>query len=253
MNPYSSNDFWSQPASSSSSAAPGGYDFGQFNYSSDSAQDPNVSSSSTAGFYQPNPPVQTFTPGFDYQDPSGSMTNSGDPFADEPPLLEELGINFEHIIQKTVAVLNPLKQTDRTILQDADLAGPLVFGLAFGSFLLLTGKVHFSYIYGFGVLGCLLIYMLLTLMSPPNVHFTAMCTLSILGYCLLPMVLLSAVSIAVSLQSVLGNMVTLVVVLWCALSASKLFVTALSMSNQQALVAYPCILFYGVFALLALF
>jgi hypothetical protein len=26
----------------------------------------------------------------------------------EPPLLEELGINFDHIRQKTVAVLNPM-------------------------------------------------------------------------------------------------------------------------------------------------
>jgi hypothetical protein len=69
-----------------------------------------------------------------------------------------------------------------------DLAGPLAFVLAFGGFLLLvilftnvlfminllqspflilfkSGKVHFSYIYGIGVLGCLAIYALLNLMA----------------------------------------------------------------------------------------
>ncbi|WAQ99698.1 YIPF5-like protein [Mya arenaria] len=38
---------------------------------------------------------------------------------------------------QTLAVLNPLKQTDHTIMQDTDLAGPLVFCLAFGGFLML--------------------------------------------------------------------------------------------------------------------
>ncbi|PIK49696.1 hypothetical protein BSL78_13428, partial [Apostichopus japonicus] len=55
-----------------------------------------------------------------------------DSFEDEPPLLEELGINFEHIYQKTLSVLNPLRETDPAAIADCDLAGPLVFALAFG-------------------------------------------------------------------------------------------------------------------------
>jgi len=39
---------------------------------------------------------------------------------------------------KTLSVLHPLKQTDSTIMQDTDLAGPLVFCLAFGGCLLLV-------------------------------------------------------------------------------------------------------------------
>jgi hypothetical protein len=42
-------------------------------------------------------------------------------------------------------------------------------------------------------------------------------------------------------------------VLWCSLSASKLFVIALAMHDQQLLVAYPCTLLYAMFALLAVF
>ena len=39
----------------------------------------------------------------------------------------------------------------------------------------------------------------------------------------------------------------------CTLSASKLFVTALELKQQQLLVAYPCSLLYGVFALITMF
>ena len=232
-NHHQQHDYWSQSS----------YDFGSFDYSNQHDQQQQQT------FYPPT--TLGGSPPFHQSHSFGSVDS--DPYADEPPLLEELGINFEHIMQKTFAVLNPFKQTDANILQDADLAGPLVFGLAFGSFLLLSGKIHFSYIYGFGVLGCCLIYCLLTLMSPPNVTFTPVCTVSILGYCLLPMVLLSVVAIFASLNTGLGITLGMIVILWCALSASKLFVTALSMQNQQPLVAYPCFLFYGVFALLALF
>lgn len=37
-----------------------------------------------------------------------------------------------------MAVLNPLKQADHSIMQDTDLAGPLVFCLAFGGSLMLV-------------------------------------------------------------------------------------------------------------------
>lgn len=41
---------------------------------------------------------------------------------------------------QTLAVLNPLRETDAAILQDTDLAGPLAFVLAFGAFLLLVSQ-----------------------------------------------------------------------------------------------------------------
>lgn len=173
-------------------------------------------------------------------------------FEDEPPLLEELGINFEHITQKTMSVLHPFQQTDPNIMDDTDLAGPFVFCIAFGALLLLSGKVHgFGYIYGVGVLGCLSMYAVLNFMSMTGV--TLSCVVSILGYCLLPMVLLSGVSVVLTLQGSLGTILSTVVILWCSWSASKLFVTVLAMDSQQLLVAYPCALLYCVFALLTVF
>ncbi|VDL99826.1 unnamed protein product [Schistocephalus solidus] len=109
------------------------------------------------------------------------------------PLQERVGKNcaflFLHIFQ-TLNVLNPLRECPIEVLQDTDLAGPLVFCLIFGGTLLLGGKVHFNYIYGFGVLSCLGIYLLLTMMTVDGVAPT--CVASVLGYCLLPMCFLSA-------------------------------------------------------------
>ena len=95
-------------------------------------------------------------------------------------------------------MLNPLVKTDSETANDTDLAGPLVFCLLFGGVLLLSGKVHFGYIYGVGLLGCISIYALLNLMSMDGV--SVVCVMSVLGYCILPMVFLSAVSLLFSLQ-----------------------------------------------------
>lgn len=121
----------------------------------------------------------------------------------------------------------------------------------FGASLLLAGKVHFGYIYGIGGVGCVAVWLLLNMMSLTGVSFS--CIVSVLGYCLLPMVFLSMFAILFSLQGFMGNAVALVAILWCSMSASKLFVIALAMDAQQLLVAYPCALLYGVFALLTVF
>jgi len=173
-------------------------------------------------------------------------------FDDEPPLLEELGINPDHILQKTLTVLNPWRAgTDQAAAGDSDLAGPLCFCLAFGSFLMLSGKLHFNYIYGIGLLGCLAIYALLNLMAVSGV---AICTVvSVIGYCLLPIVGLAGLAVLFSLTGLLGQALTVLAVAWATASSSKLFVTALEMRDQQILVAYPCGLLYAVFALITMF
>ncbi|XP_047661889.1 protein YIPF5 isoform X2 [Tachysurus fulvidraco] len=195
----------------------------------------------TGQIYQPTP---AFTP-----TASQSMYNSG--FEDEPPLLEELGINFDHIWQKTLTVLHPMKAADGSIMNETDLTGPMVFCLAFGATLLLTGKIQFGYVYGISAIGCLGMYCLLNLMSMTGVSFG--CVASVLGYCLLPMILLSSFGVLFSLQGLLGIVLTAAIIGWCSFSASKIFISALMMDGQQLLVAYPCALLYGVFALISVF
>ncbi|CAF0785633.1 unnamed protein product [Didymodactylos carnosus] len=198
---------------------------------------------SSAGFYKPS----------DYMNQNSQQTNptTPDELVDEPPLLEELGINFDHIFKKTKSVLNPFAKPDTSILDDSDLAGPLVFCFAFGFSLLLLGKIHFGYVYGIVLIGCFAMYSLLNMMSEKpcsGIYVT-----SVLGYCLLPMVLLSFSSFLFKLNGPIGLVIAAFFILWCSLSASKLFSTSLSMIGQQVLVAYPCCLFYGVFALLTIF
>ncbi|KAA8586735.1 hypothetical protein FQN60_000571 [Etheostoma spectabile] len=90
------------------------------------------------GMMQPQQPYtgQIFQPTHTYT-PSSSQSMYSSGFDDEPPLLEELGINFDHIWQKTLTVLHPMKAADGSIMNETDLAGPMVFCLAFGATLLL--------------------------------------------------------------------------------------------------------------------
>jgi len=69
---------------------------------------------------------------------SHSSLNSVVDYGDEPPLLEELGVNFGAIGAKTGAVLMLHKPVDAIVLRDADLAGPLVFCVVLGLCLLLV-------------------------------------------------------------------------------------------------------------------
>ena len=56
----------------------------------------------------------------------------------------ELGINFGHIRAKSLTVLNPLQRVDERIMDDADLAGPLLFIICFGIFLLFVSTLFNS-------------------------------------------------------------------------------------------------------------
>lgn len=239
---------------SSSSSAP--VDLGNDYNSAFMAPPPPMSQPYTGAIFQPQPQMQrqpSLGPRSSFNGQSSSGGGGGDygDYDDEPPLLEELGINFDHIVQKTWSVLHLLKETDPLVVGDADMAGPLVFCFAFMATMLLGGKVAFGYIYGLGLMGCLGMYLLLNLMSVSGVGLA--CVVSILGYCLLPMVLLSAASVLFSLKGLVGMVCTGVAIGWCGLAAAKLFVGALGMQHQQLIVMYPCCLVYGVFGLLTVF
>ncbi|PGH28506.1 hypothetical protein GX50_08754 [[Emmonsia] crescens] len=84
----------------------------------------------------------------------------------EPPLLEELGVNFDHIRTKTLTVLNPFARIDQHLMDDSDLYGALLYIILYGTFLLLSGKVFYGYIYGVAVFGTFALHFILSLMSP---------------------------------------------------------------------------------------
>lgn len=229
-----------------SQSSPQGLDFQSFSTSSDNYAMQPAANYNYGGYNEPD----------SFMNPEA--TQGGTDFDDEPPLLEELGIDPDRIVAKTLAVLNPFHGQGVTddanfLLQDADLAGPGLFCLLLGACLLLSGgKVPFGYIYGLAMISCIVMYILLNLMTT-TVSITLASVASVLGYCLLPVVGLSCLGIFVPLTGIFGLAAGLFIVIWCALSASRLFVTMSSDPQQRPLVAYPCCLLYGVFALIVIF
>jgi hypothetical protein len=214
---------------------------------------------------------------------------------DEPPLLEELGINMDHILLKTKAVVVPFARlpfqkdaaglssssfaldaasSSSIIMDDADLAGPLVFALLLGAELLVTGKTHsFGYIYGLSLFGCCSLTLVLNLMRTPhkvdesgataaasvsNSSISIWTTTSILGYALLPVNLLAAVKIlfvVCMLKKVVfvSRFLGVVTVVWSTMASTRLLEVGCDMRHQRYLIAYPIALLYSAFVLLTIF
>jgi hypothetical protein len=195
-----------------------------------------------------------------YETSTGSLSSSQNYSTqcefEEPPLLEELGINTDQIFEKCVAVLKPFHsgvKCNVNMLCETDFAGPVALCILLSACLLLAGsKAHFGYVYGLIMISCIAMYILLTLMmTEGNVTFGSVA--SVLGYCLLPVVVLSVLGIFLPLYSLLGCTCAAFSVMWSSLSASKLFVIMSGDPQQRPLIAYACILLYGAFALAVVF
>ncbi|XP_075213983.1 protein YIPF5 homolog [Lycorma delicatula] len=205
--------------------------------------------------YNVNPYSSSFSVGYDYYNsgskvPSANYVDSNE-FDDEPPLLEELGIDVEQIVRKVVSVLDPFTST--VTIGEYDLAGPLAFCIALTIFLLISGgKAYFGYVYGLAVISCTMMYVLLKLMTSTS-EITFMSVASVLGYALLPIVMLSGAGVVITLQSSIGFILASVAVIWSSLAASRIFVIMSADRDQRPLIAYPCALLYSVFVLLVIF
>ena len=181
---------------------------------------------------------------------SATLLGEGEP--DEPPILEELGINFSHICRKTLMVLAPRRsKLDQEVINDSDFAGPIIFCLVLATLLLLKGKVYFGYIYGVFMVGLCGMWGVLNLMSARGIDIYR--AASIMGYCLLPLVILAALSVPIDLRGALGLVLSLAAIAWCSNAAALFFVVALEADDQRWLIAYPVMLFYTCFALFAVF
>eukprot|EP00670_Eutreptiella_braarudii_P014306 CAMPEP_0174338088 /NCGR_PEP_ID=MMETSP0810-20121108/22875_1 /TAXON_ID=73025 ORGANISM="Eutreptiella gymnastica-like, Strain CCMP1594" /NCGR_SAMPLE_ID=MMETSP0810 /ASSEMBLY_ACC=CAM_ASM_000659 /LENGTH=208 /DNA_ID=CAMNT_0015458001 /DNA_START=37 /DNA_END=661 /DNA_ORIENTATION=+ len=169
-------------------------------------------------------------PPFNYSYPSPTDPTN---FDDEKPLLEELGIDFGHIRKKNQS-LQALHGYEMN--QDADLAGPLFFAIFLGCLLLLSGKVHFGYIFGMGIMGCVFLYALLNVMSAKSVELQY--TVSTLGYCLCPTIVLGIWRLLALVGLNLAPWwmsypMGIAMIGWSSICATKMFVDGLDMSEQR--------------------
>lgn len=168
-------------------------------------------------------------------------------------------------------------------MDDSDLAGPMLFFIMFGFFLLFSGKVHFGYIYGLALMGSIALHTILSLMTPDgpshasspqysapsypgdssahgddgkgNLSSTLTFTrsASVLGYCLLPLVMTSLVGVVIPMDTPVGYILTSAAIMWCTASASGMFCAVGRMKHMRGLVAYPLGLFYVGFGLMSIF
>lgn len=161
-------------------------------------------------------------------------------------------------------------------MDDSDLAGPVLFFLLFGFFLLFSGRVHFGYIYGLALLGSISLHLILSLMSPPaspnssihdhphpsqdqssSSHLSSTLTFprsaSVLGYCLLPLVITSAIGVITNMDGMVGYVLTILAIVWCTYSSSGMFCAVGRMRGMRGLVAYPLALFYVGFGIMGIF
>ena len=147
------------------------------------------------------------------------------------------------------------KPVPLNILQDSDMAGPLVVSAGLAFFLLLQGKLVLGYIYGFGMMGTLALFTLLSLMQKKEVPPIDLSrTFSVMGYSLLPIVTLAAFNVLVQIKIMsLGIFLAGLAILWSTIAATRIFEAALVMTEQRYLIAYPVLLFYACFALMAIF
>lgn len=173
-------------------------------------------------------------------------------FEYEPPLLEELGINTKQIYQKTLSILNPFR-VKAYLHEDADLSGPFLFLMAFGLFQLLAGKLHFGIILGWVIMASSFLYVVFNMLAGRNGDLDLYRCVSLIGYCMLPIVILSAISLFLP-GGMAINVVAGVFVLWSTRVCTKLLVELASCGDEHhGLIAYACFLIYMFFSLLVIF
>lgn len=222
----------------------------------------NTPAASNSQIHQFMPQPQTATNNnYNNTNTAATTTNEDFDFSNEPPLLEELGIHLENIAAKTKAVILPIsrfggdKLDPKVICQDADLAGPIVLCLLLGAEMVMSGKMQFGYIYGFGLFGCFSMTLVLNLTSPQD-PISVWTVASILGYALLPVNLLGVVKIVVinifHLQT-LGRILGILTVVWSTTASTRLLELGCGMREQRYLVAYPIALLYSAFVLMTIF
>lgn len=182
-----------------------------------------------------------------------SGTISSGNFDEEAPLLEELGINTRHIWRKTVSILFPFR-LKANLHEDADLSGPFLYLMTFGLFQLLAGKFHFGIILGWVTISALFIYVVFNMLAGRSGNLDLYRCLSLVGYCMLPMVIFSAISLFLPSGGVVIFAMGAVFGLWSTKTCTQLLVELSSCGEEnRGLIAYACWIVYMLFSLLIIF
>lgn len=183
----------------------------------------------------------------------GSSAPGGVNFEDEEPLLDELGIHPDQIWKKTKSILNPFR-VNPTVHKDSDLSGPIFLYMSFCLFQLLAGKIQFGVILGWIVVSSIFLYVVFNMLAGRNGNLDLHTCTSVVGYCMLPVVILSAASLFVPQGGVVRFAIAAVFVLWATRVCTGLMVALADGGDEhRGLIAYACFLIYTLFSLLVIF
>ncbi|KAH7423837.1 hypothetical protein KP509_12G076400 [Ceratopteris richardii] len=178
---------------------------------------------------------------------------TADSFDNEPPLLEELGINTSLILRKTTNILNPLR-INSYLHEDADLSGPFVYIMFFGLFQLLAGKLQFGVILGWLVVASLFVTLVFNMLEGNDGDLKVYRCMSYVGYSLLPVVIFSAFQLFLPRGGMAILLFACLAVIWSTRTCTSLLVSAsLHAEESRSLIGYSCALIYTAFSLLVVF
>ncbi|KAF8757179.1 Yip1 protein [Rhizoctonia solani] len=118
------------------------------------------------GYYAQQPDLQFYS-GSPGVDPSAAFYPGARPSL-EGNVVAGVGPGSGHpILAEAYSLQEDGSALDEHIMDDADLAGPLIILLCLATCLLMSGRPQFGYIYGVAVFGAGSLYTLLNLMSNP--------------------------------------------------------------------------------------
>lgn len=185
---------------------------------------------------------------------TGAVVGGGSAnFDDEEPLLDELGIHPDQIWSKIRSVLNPFR-VNHTVHKDSDLSGPILLYMSFCLFQLLAGKIQFGVILGWIVVSSIFLYVVFNMLAGRTGNLDLHTCTSVVGYCMLPVVIFSAMSLFLPQGSVFAVAIAVVFVLWATRASTGLIVSLTDGGDEhRGLVAYACFLIYSLFSLLVIF
>ncbi|EOA23276.1 hypothetical protein CARUB_v10017890mg [Capsella rubella] len=185
---------------------------------------------------------------------SSSFGGGSASFEDEEPLLDELGIHPDQIWRKTRSILNPFR-INQTVHKDSDLSGPIFLYLALCLFQLLGGKIQFGVILGWVVVSSIFLYIVFNMLAGRNGNLNLHTCTSLVGYSLLPVVILSAVSLFVPQGAgPVRFVLAAAFVMWATRACSNLVVSLADGGEEhRGLISYACFLIYTLFSLLVIF
>ncbi|KAL0322144.1 UNVERIFIED_CONTAM: protein YIPF5 [Sesamum calycinum] len=141
-----------------------------------------------------------------------------------------------------------------TIFTKMPISGPFLFLMAFGLFQLLAGKLHFGIILGWVTMASMFLYVVFNMLAGKNGNLDMYKCLSLIGYCMLPIVMLSAFSLFVPQGGMVIMVITGLFVIWSTRVCTGLVVELANCGDEhRGLITYACFLIYMLFSLLVIF